>query len=337
MGYFKNPERFYNIIVRLGIFDQAKEGECHMDKSIALLIEDDRDIAALFRHVLDISGFHTEIVMDGKDAIARLSTVQPDIVLLDLQLPNLSGVDILKQMRENEATQSIPVVVVTAFAYLADNLPVEPDLVLIKPVDINDLSCLIKRIRTTKDSLQEPSYDEVTGLFTESFFTVRLVFALEQVKQSELTHFGVLFADLDPFGELKDKLNEDELDAFKRISSEQFKSALRPTDTMAWSNEGYFLTLIEQIAREDVPLMIARRVENKLSSFLQQHEYGGELQVNTRVLLCDFNYESAQEILDDVNFARAFAKKETAPGPQLYDRERLQVLRDTPTLGIYSI
>ena len=147
----------------------------------------------------------------------------------------------------------------------------------------------------------------------------------------------MLFADLDPFGELKDKLNEDELDAFKRISSEQFKSALRPTDTMAWSNEGYFLTLIEQIAREDVPLMIARRVENKLSSFLQQHEYGGELQVNTRVLLCDFNYESAQEILDDVNFARAFAKKETAPGPQLYDRERLQVLRDTPTLGIYSI
>ena len=300
-----------------------------MDKSIALLIEDDRDIAALFRHVLDIAGFHTEIIPDGKDAMERLSTVKPDIVLLDLQLPSLSGVDILKRMRENEAMKNIPVVVVTAFAYLADNLPVEPELVLIKPVDINDLTCLVKRIHATKDVFQEPSHDKVTGLFTEFFFTVRLVFALERVKQSELTHFGVLFADLEPFVEFRDQLYEDELNAFKRILAEQFKSALRPTDTMAWSNEGYFLTLIEQIANEDIPLMIARRVEEKLSSFLQQHEYWGKLRVKTRVVLCDFNYESAQEILDDVNFARAQAKKEADTGPKLYDREGLQALRDS--------
>jgi DNA-binding response OmpR family regulator len=308
-----------------------------MEKSTALLIEDDRDIAALFRHVLDIAGFHTEIVMDGKDAMARLSSVRPDIVLLDLQLPNLSGVDILKRMRENETMKNIPVVVVTAFAYLVDSLPVEPELVLIKPVDINDLTCLVKRIRTTKDILQESSHDEVTGFFTESFFKMRLVFALERVKQSELTHLGVLFADLNPFREFREKLNEDGLNAFKRILSGQFKSALRPTDTMAWSEEGYFLTLIEQISRNDVPLMIARRVEEKLSSFLKQHEYGDKLQVKTRIVLCDHNYESAREILDDVNFARMLAKKEAGTGPQLYDRKGLQALRDSQVFEIYSI
>lgn len=308
-----------------------------MEKSTALLIEDDRDIAALFRHVLDIAGFHTEIVMDGKDAMSRLSTVQPDIVLLDLQLPNLSGVDILKRMRENEAMKHIPVVVVTAFAYMVDSLPVEPELVLIKPVDINDLTCLVKRIRTTKDFFQEPSHDKATGLFTESFFTMRLVFALERVKQSEMTHFGVLFADLDPFEEFRDQLNETGLDAFKCSLSEQFKSGLRPTDTMAWSSEGYFLTLIEQITREDVPLMIAGRVEDKLSNFLHQHEYKGKLQARTRVLLCDFKYGSAQEILNDVNFARMLAKKEVDSGPQIYDREGIQALRDSQVDEIFSI
>ena len=297
-----------------------------MDKLIALLIEDDRDIASLFRHVLEITGFHTEIVMDGKDAMERLATVQPDIVLLDLQLPNLSGVDILKRMRENESTRDIPVVVVTAFAYLAENLPVEPDLILIKPVDINDLSCLIKRILTTKDILQEPSYDQVTSLYTESFFTVRLVFALERHKQSELTQLGVLFADLDPFGKFGEHLDKNELKGFERSLAEQFKSALRPTDTMAWSADGYFLTLIEQITDDAIPLMIARRVEERLSSFLQKHEYGGKLQVKTRVVLCNFDYESAQEIMEDVNFARALAKKETGSEPHLYDRPGLQAL-----------
>ena len=63
-----------------------------MEKPFALIIEDDRDIAALFRHILDIAGYHTEIEMHGKEAVKHLHSVQPDIVLLDLHLPGVSGV-----------------------------------------------------------------------------------------------------------------------------------------------------------------------------------------------------------------------------------------------------
>jgi CheY-like chemotaxis protein len=53
-----------------------------MSKPVALIVEDDRDILALFRHVLDIAGYHTEIVLNGKEAMERLDTLLPDIVLL---------------------------------------------------------------------------------------------------------------------------------------------------------------------------------------------------------------------------------------------------------------
>ena len=43
-----------------------------MEKPLALIVEDERDIVALFRHVLDIAGYHTDIVMNGKDTLARL-------------------------------------------------------------------------------------------------------------------------------------------------------------------------------------------------------------------------------------------------------------------------
>ena len=76
-----------------------------MDKPFALIVEDDRDIAALFRHVLDIAGYYTEIVMHGREAVNRLKSAQPDIVLLDLNLPGVSGEKILEGMRAGPAAQ----------------------------------------------------------------------------------------------------------------------------------------------------------------------------------------------------------------------------------------
>lgn len=299
-----------------------------MDKPFALLIEDDRDVAALFRHVLDMAGYRTEIVFDGKAAMEKLSSVQPDVVLLDLQLPGISGVDVLKKMRTEERLKTIPVVVITAYAYYANSLPVEPDLFLLKPVDIHDLSNLIQRLRVTKSKVDEPPYDNVTHLYTESFFSVRMVFALERVERMELERFGVLFADLQPFKKLQEEMNEDVLNALLRKMADQFKSTLRPTDTMAWSHDGYFLTLFEEIYNEEVPVMIAERVGRGLNKFLKHHEIADGLRTQIGVVLCDDSYKNVQDILDDINFARSLVKQQPDVGHWIYTREEIQQLRE---------
>jgi DNA-binding response OmpR family regulator len=90
-----------------------------VQKPLALIVEDERDIVALFRHVLDLAGYHTEIVLDGKAAVDYLSRTTPDIVLLDLGLPGISGQEILVWMHGEERLKKIPVVVITAFAHIA--------------------------------------------------------------------------------------------------------------------------------------------------------------------------------------------------------------------------
>jgi len=299
-----------------------------MDKPFALLIEDDRDIATLFRHVLDMAGYNSECVYDGLEAMKRLAVLQPDVVLLDLQLPGLSGVDILKNMRADERLKTIPVVVITAYAYYAKSLPVEPDLFLLKPVDIHDLSNLIQRLRDKKDKLREPPYDEITHLYTESFFSVRLIFALERVKRMELERFGVLFADLHPYKNLQEKLGEEVLNALLRKMADQFKSTLRPSDTLAWSADGYFLTLFEEIPSDDIPTMIAKRVGKGLNDFLELQELGKDLRAQIGVIMCDDSYENVQEILDDIDFVRQFVKGQPDTGHWIYTREELQRMRD---------
>ncbi|KXK13005.1 MAG: response regulator receiver protein [Chloroflexi bacterium OLB14] len=295
-----------------------------MDKPTALIVEDDRDIVALFRHVLDVAGYHTEIVLDGKDAMERLETFTPNIVLLDLQLPRMSGVDILKNMRNDERLKKVPVVVITAYAPVADSLPVEPDLLLLKPVDINQLSNLVQRLQTTHGALNEPSHDKATGLYSYSFFNVRLTFSLERIKQSSFRRFGILFAEVENLAKLKNEINQDEYDTFLRKLADQFRMTLRPTDTMAWSGDhNLFLTLIEDIPSPEALIKIAGRVRDVMKRFLDSRFPDLEMKTNVGILLCDSEYENIQKVLRDVELARTFLRDGLYTNPSIFDREML--------------
>ncbi len=295
-----------------------------MEKPVALIVEDDRDIVALFRHVLDIAGYHTEIVLNGIEAMERVETLLPNIVLLDLQLPGMSGVEILKRMRSDARMSGIPVVVITAYAPYADSLPVEPDLLLLKPVDINQLSNLVQRLQATQGAMHEPSHDTVTGLYTFAFFTVRLAFSLERVKQTGLRRFGVLFADVAQLPALKKQLGDEETNKLYRKLADQFRITLRPTDTMAWSaTDGVFLTLVEEIPNPEAPLRIASRVRDGMKKFIEDGDQGLGLRVNLGVLLCDSEYEDIHHILRDIQRARTLLQDRQYTSPAIFDREML--------------
>ena len=293
-----------------------------MEKPFALIIEDDRDIAALFRHVLDIAGYHTEIEMHGKEAVKHLHSVQPDIVLLDLHLPGVSGVQILKQMRADERLKSVPVVVVTAYSRDADSLPVEPDLVLLKPVNLEQLSNLVQRLRTT-----EPPLDEPTHLYNRSFFTLRLTYSLERAKQIGHNRFGVLFAELDPIAPLLELFDESRLNEFLHEVATHLKTSLRPTDTISRFSEGLILILLEDIFNDDIPGRIARRVRKELGNYLFEKYIESALQVRVGVVLCSAAYETAEEILADVDLARKLARRGTEN--VLYYRDVLSMHRSS--------
>lgn len=295
-----------------------------MEKPIALIVEDDRDIVALFRHVLDVAGYHTEIVLDGKDAMDRLDVLIPHIVLLDLQLPRVSGIEILKRIRDDERLKRVPVVVITAYAPMADSLPVEPDLLLLKPVDINQLSNLVQRLQVTQGALSEPIHEEITGLYTLPFFSVRMTFSLERIRQSSFRRFGVLFAEVDRLDEVKDHLNEAEMRTFLRKLADQFRITLRPTDTMAWSPERkLFLTLIEEIPTPEAPLRIAGRVRDSMKRFLESNDRGLGLRANLGVLLCDSEYQNSDQIINDLELACVQLRAGLYTNPSIFDREML--------------
>ena len=78
-----------------------------------IIVEDDAVVGFVYRTYLKKEGFEVEVMTDGEAGLARIHAICPDAVLLDLMLPKLSGVELLKKMRAEPALSQIPVMVFT--------------------------------------------------------------------------------------------------------------------------------------------------------------------------------------------------------------------------------
>ncbi|MFH1999390.1 MAG: response regulator, partial [Planctomycetota bacterium] len=174
-----------------------------MPKPFAMIIEDDRDTVALFRHVLDYAGYKTEIILRGERALERLKIAIPDIILLDLNLPDVDGTEILDYITSDYRLKDVPVVVITGHSEMALGLEAKTDLVLLKPVSIDQLTNLILRLRPVDSTAPvEQLRDTLTGLYRRSFFLSRLGYSIERIRQLDGSVFGIMYLDIDNFSEI---------------------------------------------------------------------------------------------------------------------------------------
>ena len=115
------------------------------DEKLALVIEDDPAQQDIFTQAVKMAGYTVEALGNGADALARLAEVVPQLVILDLHLPSVSGDEILATIRADERLASVPVILATADPLLAESLSDTSDLVLLKPISFIQLRDLASR------------------------------------------------------------------------------------------------------------------------------------------------------------------------------------------------
>ncbi len=95
-----------------------------MEKRV-LVIEDEPNISEALRFILTRNGWAVDVSADGLGALARLRADPPDLLILDLMLPDVSGFDILKALRAEDQTRALPVLMLTAKGQMADRAEAE--------------------------------------------------------------------------------------------------------------------------------------------------------------------------------------------------------------------
>lgn len=134
-----------------------------MAKKRILIIEDDRDINELIRYNLEREGFDVISLYDGSQAFDVVATRKPDLVLLDLMLPEIDGLEICRQIKEDPQTKKTPIIMITAKGTEADiviGLSLGADDYLPKPFSPTVLLARIKAVFRRIDSSQESENKE---------------------------------------------------------------------------------------------------------------------------------------------------------------------------------
>ena len=276
-------------------------------KPFAMIIEDDRDTVALFRHVLDLAGFVTEIVLRGDKALARLEITSPDMILLDLHLVGAPGEKILKKIRSDDRLKDASVIVVTGYPQMAIELELETDLILYKPVSLDQLFTLIKRFHPVDTgALKEKPYDEVTHLYDRHFFLNRLTYSIEHTRRLSGAVFGLLFIDCDNFS-LVQQLGQDFANQVLVETARLLQSVVRPYDTVAHFGSGQFFIQVEDLPSKDILHQIAQRVHSNLTDRILD-TFGFEMTANIGMVFCGSEYNTPDEVIRDVDIAMFYAK-----------------------------
>jgi DNA-binding response OmpR family regulator len=124
-----------------------------------LIAEDDADIAALMRHSLEKSGYTVEAVASGRRTLAAITARLPDVLILDLMLPEMSGLDVCRSLRSRRETASLPIIMVTARGEESDRvvgLELGADDYVTKPFSPKELvarvGALLRRTTRTSDT-----------------------------------------------------------------------------------------------------------------------------------------------------------------------------------------
>ena len=119
-----------------------------MAGELILIVEDNDKNLKLARDILQFQGFRTLEAGTATDGIALAAEHRPDLILMDIQLPDMDGVTALGRLRGSAATTSIPVVALTAFAMATDRerlLAAGFDGYLAKPIDIHRFSDRVRQ------------------------------------------------------------------------------------------------------------------------------------------------------------------------------------------------
>ncbi len=128
-----------------------------MQKKI-LAVDDERHIVRLIQVNLERAGYNVITAFDGREALKKIADEKPDLVVLDVMMPYMNGLEALKQIRANPQTRNLPVIMLTAKAQDQDvfqGYSYGVDIYLTKPFNPMELLTFVKRIFTDMETEED--------------------------------------------------------------------------------------------------------------------------------------------------------------------------------------
>lgn len=133
----------------------ARVGPLSQPQFLILVVEDDADNLAMISLALQQQGYRVVTAQNGEDAISVATQTNPNLILMDINMPALDGLGATRRIRENDALKTVPIIAVTAFStegFQRAAYDAGISGYLTKPIDLDRMSQLIARLLSPENS-----------------------------------------------------------------------------------------------------------------------------------------------------------------------------------------
>jgi CheY-like chemotaxis protein len=231
-----------------------------------LIIEDDLDIAEMLNAYFLVQGYEVFTVNWGEDGVRACQTVHPDLVILDIRLPDIDGYEVARRLRGDRRTQEVPIIFLTEKRERAERLQgleIGADDYITKPFDIQELRLRVRNAlrRMTQGSLTNP----VSSLPEGALVDERLGEVLQKDGWAVLL---VSLENIDPFRELYGFVaSDDVLRAVSLMILNTMRELNNPDDFLGHLSAADFVLVVTPA---NLPILLERlrnRLEQSLDYF----------------------------------------------------------------------
>jgi DNA-binding response OmpR family regulator len=224
-------------------------------KSKILVVEDDLDVAEMLNAYFRVQGYEVFTVNWGEDGVRACQTINPDLVVLDIRLPDIDGYEVARRLRTDRRTQDVPIIFLTEKRDRADRLhglEIGGDDYITKPFDVQELRLRVRNAlrRATQGSLNNP----VSGLPDGALVDEKLN---EMIQKGKWALFLVSIINLDVFRDAYGFVASDDVlraislmihNAMREVGdADDFVGHLTPTDFVLMVFPGKLPALQERV------------------------------------------------------------------------------------------
>jgi DNA-binding response OmpR family regulator len=110
-----------------------------------MVVDDEENIRFLYKEELEEEGFTVELAKNGEEPLDKLSAIHPDLITLDIKMPGMGGIEVLKRIREKD--KDLPIILCSAYSdYKQDFATWASDAYVVKCADLTELKSTIRRL-----------------------------------------------------------------------------------------------------------------------------------------------------------------------------------------------
>ncbi|KAI7253011.1 hypothetical protein KC345_g11425, partial [Hortaea werneckii] len=235
-------------------------GGTHQQYEI-LVIDDDVELVALLRESLENQSYYVSIALSAERGLKIFYETKPDLILLDILLPDRSGIDVLNQIIGKAKKERIPIIIISGehskdiqlYAYSLGVMDY-----IQKPVDIDLFLMLIKnRFELKKEWQESIIVDELTGAFNRKYFNQTMKQLVSDFRRTSRT-FSLALLDLDHFKQVNDTYGHLVGDEVLLAFSEMVRQSIRTEDTFSRYGGEEFALFMPNTSAESARLVLER-------------------------------------------------------------------------------